>query len=158
MMTDHLAQLALSKLHEDSEGFGWKLQEILYELKQLSLNTTPVDDPVYNNARTATATGLSSSLFVASGPCRLYGFSGVNTNAAAQFIQGFNLERATVPSNGTVPDFVTKAPASDNFWMSWAPAWRNMTQGLILCNSSTAGTLTIGAADCFFDAQWDAAS
>src|SRR5690348_2119688 len=142
---------ALMDLHRDSEAFGWKLQEIKYLLEQLVEQTKPRPEPVYSNAR---SNGLAASLVVKSGAGRLFGFSGINTNASAQFILGFDLARNSPPANGTVPDFATKAPASDVFWMSWAPNWRQMTRGIILCNSSTAASLTIGAADCFFDAQY----
>ena len=142
---------SLMALHGDAEKLGWQLHQILFQLERIAENTTPPADPVYDNAR---SNGLANTLVVSSGACKLFGFSGVNTNAAAQFILGFDLSRNAAPVNGTVPDFVTKAPASDNFWMSWAPNWRQQRLGLVLCNSSTANTLTIGAADCTFDAQW----
>lgn len=141
----------LMKLSEQAEPIGWKLQEIVYNLERLVENTTPLPSPVYNNAR---SNGFANTVIVSSGACRLFGFSGYNSNAAAQFILGFDLSRNAAPANGSVPDFVTKAPATDVFWMSWAPNWRQQREGLVLCNSSTANTLTIGAADCTFDAQW----
>jgi hypothetical protein len=143
---------AMMELHTDSEKFGWKLQEIVYLLEQIRDNTTPPADPKISSA---TSTGLANFLIVTSGAGKLYGFSGVNTNAAAQFILGFDLStQSKVPANGSIPDFVTKASASDVFWVSWAPTWRQIERGFVICNSSTAGSLTIGANDCLFDAQW----
>lgn len=52
------------------------------------------------------------------------------------------------------PSFVLTAPASSDFWVSWTPGYRHFTEGCVLCNSSTAATLTIGASDCWFDAQY----
>lgn len=95
---------------------------------------------------------LANSLAVSSGQSKLWGFSGFNSNAAAQFILVFDAN--SVPPNGAIPDFVMKAPASDNFWVSWAPHYRWHSEGIVICNSSTAATLTIGAADCWIDCQW----
>ena len=37
----------------------------------------------------------------------------------------------------------------------YGPMGRVFHQGLVLCNSSTDTTKTIGSADCFFDVQYD---
>ena len=142
---------SLMALHKDSEAFAWKLHELKYLLERIEENTTPPPEPVYNNA---SSTALANFIVVKSGNGKLFGVGGVNTKASAQFILGFDLARNSAPANGTVPNFAMNAPASDNFWASWAPNWRQFREGWLFCNSSTAATLTLGSADCFFDVQY----
>ena len=142
---------SLVELAKTSDRLSGQLGGLERLLLMIEENTKPRDPPIYTNASSG---GLVNKILAISGRARLFGFSGVNTNASAQFILGFDLERGSVPANGAVPDFVTKAPANDNFWMRWAPSWREQFQGLWLCNSSTAGSLTIGAADCTFDVNY----
>jgi hypothetical protein len=93
---------------------------------------------------------LAASIAIA-GAHELFGFTVNNTKASAQFILVFDL--ATLPSNGAVPDVSLTAPASLDRGALWIPA-RRMTQGIVIANSSTSSTLTIGSADCFFDVQY----
>ena len=141
---------ALLNLHDQGDTLSAQLGSLERWLREIAENTAPVT-PRYPNS---TSGQLENSRVVNSGATQLYGFAGVNTKASTQFILAFN--RASIPANGAVPDVVLNAPASDNFWISWAPAWRNFSEGVVLCNSSTAATLTIGVADCWFDAQYTA--
>lgn len=141
---------ALLDLHADADKLSGQLGAIERWLRCIAEHVEP-RTPHYPNS---TSLALENSRVVNSGATQLYGFAGVNTKASAQFILAFN--RTSVPANGAVPDVVLNAPASDNFWISWAPAWRNFSEGVVLCNSSTSATLTIGAADCWFDAQYTA--
>lgn len=141
---------ALLDLHDQADKLSGQLGGIERWLRIIAENTAP--QTVYYPS--STSLKLENSRVVASGATQLYGFSGVNTKASAQFILVFDAN--AIPANGAVPDVVLNAPASDNFWISWAPAWRDFSEGVILCNSSTAATLTIGAADCWFDAQYTA--
>lgn len=101
----------------------------------------------------ATANGLQASLVVKSGRGLLFGISGVNTNVAAQFIQIHDAN--TVPANGAVPVVVISAAAGpSNFSADWIFPGRFFQRGIVLVNSSTSGSLTIGSADCWFDAQF----
>jgi hypothetical protein len=139
----------LLELHTDAQHVSIRLAAIEDALRTLIANTTPAE-PHFTNARSV---GLANAQLVKSGPGRLYGVGGVNTKASAQFILGFDV-RGPQPANGTVPDFVMNAPASDSFWASWAPYWRNFEEGWWFCNSSTAASLTIGSNDCWFDVQY----
>lgn len=94
--------------------------------------------------------GLAASVQIA-GAHELYGFTVNNTSAAAQYILVFDL--AVLPADGAVPDVSFTAPAASDKGVLWIPA-RKMLQGIVICNSSTAGSKTIGAADCFFDVQY----
>lgn len=94
---------------------------------------------------------LAASITVKSGQAILYGFTVLNTNASAQFIQVFDAR--TLPAEGTVPVVVFTVAGSSQLGVNWIPG-RTFRQGVVICNSSTAPTKTIGAADCFFDVQF----
>ncbi len=138
----------LIELHTDAQHISVRLAAIEDALRALIANTAPAD-PTYNNSSSNT---LQNSLVVKSGAGKLFGFSGYNNLASTQFSLGF--DQTAIPANGAVPEFVMKAPASENFWVSWAPNWRPFQEGWVICNSSTPATLTLGAANCWFDAQY----
>ena len=139
---------ALMALHDDADKLSGQLGGIERWLREIAENTCP-REVVYDNS---TSNQLEASRVVKSGKTRLFGFSGTNTKASAQFILAF--DATTIPQAGAVPKFVMTAAASSDFWVSWTPGWRDFSDGCVLCNSSTAATLTIGAADCWFDAQY----
>ncbi len=95
--------------------------------------------------------GLVASLVVTTGASLLVGFQVLNTNASAQYIQVF--DALALPADTAVPDSVFTVPGAGNLPVQYLP-WRSFNTGIVLCNSSTAGTKTIGAADCFFDVQY----
>ena len=102
--------------------------------------------------RSASSPALVSSLVVCAGACRLYGFSGDNSKGSAQFILVF--DAGAVPATGAVPSVVVRVPASTSFSAYWGSVGRWFDRGVVLANSSTEATLTIGSADCWFDAQY----
>jgi len=96
---------------------------------------------------------LASSLVVKASAGKLYGVSVLNTNVAARFILLFDLNRA--PVNGDVPVAVfTAAAGPSNLGLYFGSVGRAFEQGIAIANSTTAATLTLGAADSFFDAQY----
>jgi hypothetical protein len=97
--------------------------------------------------------GVLRSSIVLPGHIVVYGFTVTSTNAAAQF--GLVFDQATLPADGAVPLIGKALAASDAVGFSWSPQGREFTQGLVLCNSSTLATKTLGSADCFFDVQYD---
>lgn len=141
---------ALLALSDAADKLSGQLGGLERWLRIIAENTDP---PVvyYPNS---TSQKLENVRVVNSGATRLYGFAGTNTKASAQFILAFDAN--AIPSAGAVPVFVLTAAASSDFWVSWTPAWRNFSEGVVLCNSSTSSTLTIGSADCWFDAQYTA--
>jgi hypothetical protein len=99
-----------------------------------------------------TSQALASSLVVATGQRRLFGLQGYNSNAAAQFVLIFDTD--TLPADGALATLVIKAAAVDNFSAYFGSTGRWFDRGIVLCNSTTEPTKTIGAADCFFDVQY----
>ena len=94
---------------------------------------------------------LEKSAVVKTGDGWLYGFTVSNTNAAAQFVLVF--DSPTLPPDTAVPLIAKLVPAGDAIAFEWLHP-RRFESGLVLCNSSTQGAKTIGAADCLFDAQY----
>lgn len=95
----------------------------------------------------------ADALLVKSGPGVLFGFSGYSSNVAGQFIQVH--DSATVPADGAVPVMVISlGTAASNFSAYFALPGRTFLYGIVLCNSSTAPTKTVGSADTWFDAQF----
>ena len=97
--------------------------------------------------------GVLRSSIVIPGHLVVYGFTVYSTKAAAQFLNVF--DQATLPADTAVPLWSWPLTANNGVGFSWAPQGREFTQGLVLCNSSTDATKTIGSADCFFDVQYD---
>lgn len=82
----------------------------------------------------------------------LVGFTVTNTNASAQFVLLF--DASILPADGAVPIAGWSVPGAGTLNMGWNPYPRGFYAGLILCNSSTQASKTIGAADCLFDVQY----
>jgi hypothetical protein len=95
---------------------------------------------------------LASSLIACAGPSYLVAFTINNTNAAAQFIQLH--DSRVLPADGVAPAVVFTASASSDKFVTYSLPGRFFQCGIVVCNSSTAATKTIGAADCFFDVQF----
>ena len=98
-----------------------------------------------------TSKALANAAVVKTGDGILYGFTVTNTKGSDQYVLMFDAR--TVPSNGAVPIFGQKVSTVDAISGLWWPG-RTFFAGIVLCNSSTQGSLTIGAADCLFDAQY----
>jgi hypothetical protein len=99
------------------------------------------------------ATASLSNSVVVPGRIVVYGFTVYSTNAAAQFLNVF--DASTVPADSAVPLFSWPLAAHNGAAFGFTPRGRQFQTGLVLCNSSTDSDKTIGAADCFFDVQFD---
>lgn len=94
------------------------------------------------------STALAEKLEIKSGSGQLVSLVGYNDGASEQYIQIH--DAASAPASGAVPIFTFKAGAGATFSLD-TPV--KFTQGLWVCNSSTAATLTAGGADCWFLGQ-----
>lgn len=104
-----------------------------------------------NLPRSKHSNGYAASIVANTGPGILYGFTVYNSNAAAQFIQLYDL--AAVPADGANPATVFTVPAASHLPIEWING-RAYLVGIVLCNSSTGPTKSIGSADCYFDVQY----
>ena len=100
----------------------------------------------------ATSTALEASRVVKTTKGLLVGFTVYNSKASAQFIQVH--DAAALPADTAVPAFVVEVAASSSRAVDFSPFGRQFTTGIVICNSSTFATKTIGAADCWFDVQY----
>ena len=95
---------------------------------------------------------LSSSI-VLTGRVRVYGFTVYSTKATTQYVAMF--DASSLPADGAVP--IVNFPVLGNNQVSayYGPMGRVFMRGVVLCNSSTDTSKTIGSADCLFDVQLD---
>lgn len=98
--------------------------------------------------RNATQAALANSIQASAVPSIVYGLAGYNSKASAQFIQIH--DSATAPADTAVPAINITVAATSNFSIDFGFYGMNFVNGVYVCNSSTAATKTIGAADCQF--------
>lgn len=98
-----------------------------------------------------TTTANAASLVVATNPSILDGMTGYNAKVTAQFIQIH--DSATLPADASVPVITFIVQASSPFSLDHGCKGRKFDNGIVVCNSSTQATKTIGSADCWFDVQ-----
>tara|TARA_R110000868_G_scaffold68692_3_gene203111 strand:- start:100 stop:336 length:237 start_codon:yes stop_codon:yes gene_type:complete len=75
-----------------------------------------------------------------------------NSKGSAQFIQIHNA--TALPADASVPVAVYTVAASSNLTIDFGNRGRTNSVGIVVCNSSTGATKTIGSADCWFDVQY----
>lgn len=100
----------------------------------------------------ATTPALAASLIVKKNQAKLYGLTITNTKASSQFVQVF--DAASLPADGTVPLFSLTVATGQSAGLYYGSVGRSFEQGIVVCNSSTQGSKTIGSADCLFDVQY----
>jgi hypothetical protein len=85
-------------------------------------------------------------------PGILYGLTGYNSKGSAQFI--LIHDAPGVPVEGAIPAVVFSVAAASSFSLDFGALGRTFSRGIVIVNSSTGPTKTIGSADCWFDAQY----
>lgn len=106
------------------------------------------------NSPISDAPGKLAASYLATGYLRVYGFSVYNSSASAQWILMF--DRSTLPADTAVPLMAFNVAGQQPLGVYYGEMGRLFRQGIILCNSSTDTTKTIGSANCFFDVEYDA--
>jgi hypothetical protein len=99
----------------------------------------------------ATKTAYAASLVASDAPATLYKLTGYNSKGTAQFIQLH--DAASLPADGAVPKIVFTVDTAANFEMNFGTLGRLFQTGIVVCNSSTGPTKTIGTTDCWFYVQ-----
>ena len=109
------------------------------------------NSPATSPNSNATTSVLSTTLQIKSSAGTLFMLNGYNSKAFSQFIQ---IHNAISPSLGAVPVITFTVPANSNFSFDFGVYGRYFNTGICVINSSTVSTLTVGAADCWYDAQY----
>lgn len=99
----------------------------------------------------ATSTAYEASRVAKASPGVCFGLTVTNSKASTQFVQLH--DSATLPADNAVPVLPIEVPAGATVGVDFGYWGRNFKNGLVVCNSSTGPTKTIGSADCWFDVQ-----
>lgn len=102
---------------------------------------TNIDSAAYENSH-----------IIKAAPGNLLSLYGYSSLAGAQFIQVF--DAIAVPADTAVPKLLFGLAAAGNFNFPLPIYGRAFTTGIVVCNSTTGPTKTIGAANCWFDAEF----
>lgn len=108
-------------------------------------------NPQPYNPGALVASYVPKTVTILGGLVRLHRLIATNTNAAVRYIQIF--DASSLPADGAVPliSFPLAAAASTQPPIDFGVYGRTFSVGVVVCNSTTEGTKTIGSADSFFD-------
>ncbi len=117
----------------------------------LVANPYPYEELPTSAVQNATTVAYATNLVVKVKSGFVFGMSGYNSGPA-QWIQ---IHDATaLPANASVPKVIIAVPTLSNFSILFGGAGRLFSTGIVICNSTTGPTKTIGSADCWFDVQY----
>lgn len=95
---------------------------------------------------------LAASRIIKAAAGKLFKLRMTNTNVAARFLQVF--DSAGLPADATVPLISIPVGIGAYVDIDFGTYGRSFANGIVVCNSTTIATKTIGAADSLFDASF----
>jgi len=105
---------------------------------------------VFDTIKQSATTAYAASLIARATPGKVHRVFGYNSGGA-QFIQIH--DAATLPADTGVPLVVIAVGATSNFDIDLRGLPLSCTAGIVISNSSTAPTKTIGSANCWINVQ-----
>jgi hypothetical protein len=91
---------------------------------------------------------LEASKIVKASKGILVGLAWTNTNGATRYLQVF--DSATLPADATIPMMIFPLATGQTMVLTVPGVGIPFQNGIVVCNSSTMATKTIGAADSLF--------
>lgn len=97
------------------------------------------------------STAYEASNVVKAAAGKVFEIRGYNSGSA-QWIQIH--DASSLPADTAVPEDIIYVGANNNFSITY-PRGKSFGTGIVVCNSSTGPTKTIGAADCWFSGEYE---
>jgi hypothetical protein len=104
------------------------------------------------NSYNSGGTLVSSGVVVSDGPARLYNLTVTSEDNSDQYILLF--DAAVVPANGAAAVAAFKVPAGATAGINYGSRGKAFEHGICWSNSTTLPDLTVGAANCYAEANW----
>ena len=98
------------------------------------------------------STAYEASAVVKATPGTVFSITGYNSHSAAIFVQLH--DAASLPADTAVPKIILQVPATSNLYYDLSEFGRFCEKGIVVCNSSTAETKTLGNEDIWFNIQY----
>lgn len=128
------------------------MAELGHAIPKTSDLSTPAPSATLGNLTNDNAGALAASRVIKATAGKLFKLRATNTNVAARNLQVF--DSATLPADATVPLISVPMAIGAYVDIDFGIYGRAFANGIVVCNSTTAATKTIGAADSLFDASF----
>jgi hypothetical protein len=96
-------------------------------------------------------TAYAASLVISASPAKLHRVTIFNNAGTALFVQLH--DAASLPADTAVPKAIIRIATASSFVWDFGDSGRIFNTGIVICNSTSGATKTIGGAECWFDAQ-----